>query len=56
MSFSNLELNGAEVQKVEITATTPLVGDWYWNCNGDHVSRHLLRFQLGSRQLRRYEL
>lgn len=36
MSFSNLELNGAEVQKVEITATTPLVGDWYWNCNGDH--------------------
>lgn len=32
LSFSNLDLAGASVQAVELTATTPLVGDWYWNC------------------------
>ncbi len=32
LSFTNLELDGAAVNKVEITATTPLAGDWYWNC------------------------
>lgn len=37
MSFTNLALEDAKVQKVEITATTPLVGDWYWESDGDNV-------------------
>lgn len=36
MSFTNLKLDGAKVERVEITATTPLVGDWYWDCTEDH--------------------
>jgi hypothetical protein len=36
LSFSNLELDGATVQSVELTATTPFVGDWYWKCEGSH--------------------
>ncbi len=37
MSFTNLELGGATVESVEITATTPLAGDWYWDCTGEHA-------------------
>jgi hypothetical protein len=36
LSFSNLALNGATVQSVELTATTPIVGDWYWKCGEGH--------------------
>lgn len=36
LSFSNLDLGGATVQSVELTATTPFVGDWYWKCGGAH--------------------
>ena len=36
MSFANLDLKGATVDRVEITATTPFVGDWYWECGGEH--------------------
>ena len=31
LSFKNLELDGAHVQKVELTATVPLCGDWYFD-------------------------
>ena len=37
MSLANLELGDAKVQKIEITATTPLVGDWYWDCEEEHA-------------------
>ncbi len=36
LSFENLELGGATVSKIEITATAPFVGDWYWNCSSGH--------------------
>ncbi|MBR4809156.1 MAG: hypothetical protein IK031_02625 [Bacteroidales bacterium] len=35
MSFKNLTLGDAVVDRVEITATTPLVGDWYWDSTGE---------------------
>ena len=31
ISFKNLELGEASVQKVELTATVPLCGDWYYD-------------------------
>lgn len=37
ISFKNLNLGDAQVQAVEMTATTPFVGDWYWNCNEGHA-------------------
>ena len=37
MSFTNLNLGGATVNRVEMTATTPFVGDWYWDCTEEHV-------------------
>ena len=37
LSFSNLALDGSSVQTVELTATTPFVGDWYWNCGDGHA-------------------
>lgn len=36
MSFTNLNLGDAKVSRVEITATTPFVGDWYWDCADEH--------------------
>lgn len=39
MTLLNLDLGEATVQKVELTATTPFVGDWYWKCaatDGEH--------------------
>ncbi len=37
MSLSNLALaEGETVQSVELTATTPLVGDWFWKCADGH--------------------
>ena len=35
MTFKNLALDGAVVDRIEITATTPLVGDWYWDNTGE---------------------
>ena len=37
MSFKNLDLGDAVVQKVELTSTTPIVGDWYWDCTESHA-------------------
>ena len=38
MTLSDLTLGNSEnVQKVEITTTTPIVGDWYWQCLGNHT-------------------
>ena len=37
MSFKNLALGDAKVSRVEITATAPFVGDWYWDCSGEHA-------------------
>ncbi|MBO4565754.1 MAG: hypothetical protein J5695_00860 [Bacteroidales bacterium] len=37
MSFKNLSLGDAVVEKVELTSTTPFVGDWYWDCNEEHT-------------------
>ena len=38
MSMSNLALADDEnVSAVELTATTPIVGDWYWNTNGASI-------------------
>ena len=36
LSFSNLALNGSSVRTVELTTTTPFVGDWYWQCGEEH--------------------
>ncbi|MBR3075021.1 MAG: hypothetical protein IKH11_04605 [Bacteroidales bacterium] len=36
MSFKNLNLRDAVVSRVEITATTPFVGNWYWDCSDEH--------------------
>ena len=36
LSFSNLALNGSSVRTVELTATTPFVGDWFWQCGEEH--------------------
>lgn len=36
-SFKNLVLGDATIRSIEMTATTPFVGDWYWNCNEGHV-------------------
>ena len=39
MSLANFNPGEATVQKVELTATTPFVGDWYWKCaatDGEH--------------------
>jgi hypothetical protein len=39
MSLDNLELHSGEsVQAVEITTTTPIVGDWYWNTSGAEIT------------------
>lgn len=37
MSFKNLALGDASVESIELTATTPFVGDWYWDCTGEHA-------------------
>ena len=38
VSFTGLSLaNGETVQAVEMTATTPFVGDWYWSCGDGHA-------------------
>jgi hypothetical protein len=36
LSFNNLALNGSSVRTVELTATTPFVGDWFWQCGEEH--------------------
>ena len=36
MSFKNLELDGAAVSRVELTAAAPFVGDWYCECAENH--------------------
>ena len=36
LTLTNLALSGATVKAVELTATTPFVGDWYWNCEEGH--------------------
>lgn len=39
MSLSNLALaQGEEVSAVELTVTTPIVGDWYWNTVGTSIT------------------
>ena len=39
MSLGNLGLHSEEtVQSVEITTTTPIVGDWYWETNGSSIT------------------
>ena len=39
MSLDNLGLHSGEsVQAVEITTTTPIVGDWYWETNGSSIT------------------
>ena len=37
ISFKNLALGDANVLSVELTTSTPIVGDWYWNCNEGHT-------------------
>lgn len=39
MSLDNLGLHSGEsVQAVEITTTTPIVGEWYWNTSGTSIT------------------
>jgi len=39
MSLSNLNLaSGETVSAVELTATTPIVGDWYWETSGTTIT------------------
>jgi hypothetical protein len=33
ISITGLDLDGKTVQALEITATEPFVGDWYWKCD-----------------------
>ena len=44
LSLTNLDLipSGATVQAVEMTATTPLVGDWFWACEASQEGGHTL--------------
>lgn len=37
LSLKNLALGDANVLSVELTTSTPIVGDWYWNCNEGHT-------------------
>ena len=37
MTLNNLNLNGATVERIELTASTPIVGDWYWECTEGHT-------------------
>lgn len=37
MTLKNLNLNGATVECIDITASTPIVGDWYWDCSEGHA-------------------
>ena len=34
--------SGASIQAVELTATTPLVGDWFWACEASNEGVHTL--------------
>ena len=36
-SLRNLALGEARVEAVELTATTPFVGNWYWDCHEGHA-------------------
>jgi len=39
MSLANLDLpENAAVSAVELTATTPIVGDWYWHTSGTSIT------------------
>lgn len=39
MSLGNFSLaDGETVQAVELTATTPIVGDWYWHTSGSTIT------------------
>lgn len=37
MTLKNLNLKGAAVDRIEITTSTPIVGDWYWECSDGHA-------------------
>jgi hypothetical protein len=37
ISITGLDLSGKTVQAVEITATQPFVGDWYWKCENHEL-------------------
>ena len=37
LSLGNLDLGEASVKVVELTVTTPFVGDWYWSCGEGHT-------------------
>ena len=39
MSLANMDLQtGETVSAVELTVTTPIVGDWYWNTSGSSIT------------------
>ena len=44
ISITGLDLTGETVQALEITATEPFVGDWYWKC----VSHELIDYGASS--------
>lgn len=48
LSLSNLDLGGATVQAVELTITTPFVGDWFWNCQEEQGAHTLTDFGASS--------
>lgn len=37
ISLTGLDLTGKTVQAVELTATEPFVGDWYWKCESHEL-------------------
>lgn len=37
MTLKNLDLGGAGVIRTELTCSTPIIGDWYWECTDGHV-------------------
>ena len=44
VTLTNLDLipSGASIQAVELTATTPIVGDWFWACEASNEGVHTL--------------
>ncbi len=44
VTLTNLDQlpSGASIQAVELTATTPLVGDWFWACDASNEGVHTL--------------
>ena len=48
LSFANLDLDGATVQSIDLTATTSLAGNWYWACEAGQDGHELVDYGASS--------